>query len=203
MSTDEKKWYVWYSYSTYTDRAGPFTWQEIEQMVMQGKLREEDKIWVDSLAQWKKVNEIQELIPLLSQHGKSQDASAKKKVLIVDDDNTLREFLQSIFEEKGYQVYTASEGTEGLRLAHFELPDLILLDVTMPRLSGWEVCKRLKKEERTRNIPVIFLTARDQVPDKLLGMELGSAKYLTKPFDLNLLEKTVDELLGTPSVPNA
>ncbi len=191
-----KKWYVWYSYSTYTDRAGPYTWEEIEKMVLQGRLREEDKIWIDSIGQWKQINEIQELIPLLSQRFQIQSDKTKKKILIVDDDNTLREFLESIFSEKGFTVLVAAEGTEGLRLAHFELPDLIILDVTMPRLSGWEVCKRLKKDDRSRNIPIIFLTARDQIPDKLLGMELGSAKYLTKPFDLTQLEKTVDELLA-------
>jgi DNA-binding response OmpR family regulator len=100
-----------------------------------------------------------------------------------------------VFTEKGYEAITAADGAEGLRMAFSELPDVIILDVTMPKLSGWEVCKRLKKDDATKNIPIIFLTAKDQVPDKLLGLELGGDRYLTKPFDLEQLEKAVEELL--------
>jgi CheY-like chemotaxis protein len=191
-----KRWYVWYSYGTYTEREGPYSWEEICYMVLSGKIEIRDKIWFELWPDWKEAGSIPELAPYFQQRQKIVVSEReKKRILVVDDDNTLREFLQMVFTEKGYEAITAADGAEGLRMAFSELPDVIILDVTMPKLSGWEVCKRLKKDDATKNIPIIFLTAKDQVPDKLLGLELGGDRYLTKPFDLEQLEKTVEELL--------
>lgn len=120
----------------------------------------------------------------------------KRKLLVIDDDNTLRQFLESILLEDGYEVLIAREGREGFDLACSELPDLILLDVNMPKMDGWEVCDRLRKNGSTKQIPIVFLTARDNQEEIKMAMRLGSNKYLNKPFDLELLESTVVELLG-------
>jgi signal transduction histidine kinase/CheY-like chemotaxis protein len=109
-------------------------------------------------------------------------------ILIVDDSRTNLSFLLSILENVGYSVITANNGTNALSLAFSKNPSLILLDVDMPDIDGYEVCRLLKESEVTRSIPVIFISAMDDVRDKIRGFESGGVDYITKPF---LLEEVM------------
>jgi signal transduction histidine kinase len=104
--------------------------------------------------------------------------------LLVIDDTPYNIFLLSFLGKKGFKVLVAHDGKDGIRMAEFTQPDLILLDVTMPEMDGFEVCQALKTHEKTQDIPVIFMTARTEIVDKLKGFEVGAADYITKPFQL-------------------
>ena len=107
----------------------------------------------------------------------------KKKVLVVDDEKDIVDILKYNLErENEYEVYTAKDGKEALELAE-NIPDLILLDIMMPELNGFEVCKQLKNNPVTSKIPVIFLTAKENEIDEILGLEIGADDYITKPFN--------------------
>lgn len=112
------------------------------------------------------------------------------KVLIVDDDKTWQAFLKAALQEK-YDVKVASDGSTGEELAVEWQPDAILLDIEMPRKSGYEVCQRLKAETRTRDIPIIFLSAKTSLQEKIAGFELGADDYLIKPCEAELLQAKV------------
>ncbi|MGQ9919938.1 MAG: PP2C family protein-serine/threonine phosphatase [Desulfobacca sp.] len=105
------------------------------------------------------------------------------KILVVDD-GLDRKILGHILTREGYEVYEAADGAEGLRLCLDHKPDLILLDVNMPKLDGFSLLSLLQKDERTASIPIIFLTALDEARDKIIGLELGAVDYITKPYDL-------------------
>lgn len=117
---------------------------------------------------------------------------AKHTVLLIDDDEILVELLSEHLETAGYGVLTASGGPEGLRLAREAQPDLMVLDVMMPGMDGWEVCRRLRQNS---SIPIIFLTAKDQEIDKLRGFRLGVDDYVTKPFSFAELVARVGAVL--------
>ncbi|MGH9567183.1 MAG: response regulator, partial [Candidatus Angelobacter sp.] len=102
------------------------------------------------------------------------------KILIVEDEPNMVAGLRDNFEFEGYEVITAPDGLSGLNRALHESPDLIVLDVMMPRMSGLDVCKQLKAKRST--VPIIMLTARGQEVDKVVGLELGADDYVTKPF---------------------
>jgi signal transduction histidine kinase len=105
-------------------------------------------------------------------------------LLVIDDTLYNIELLLSFLSKKGFKVLVAHDGKDGIRMAELTQPDLILLDVTMPEMDGFEVCQVLKTHEKTQDIPVIFMTARIEIVDKLKGFELGAADYITKPFQL-------------------
>jgi DNA-binding response OmpR family regulator len=107
----------------------------------------------------------------------------KKKILIVDDEDDIRQVLKLNLELNGYLTQTAKDGRSALAMLAYEKSDLILLDVMMPQMTGWEVAEALNKDLRTRYIPVIMLTALSQTTDKLKGFELGVDDYLPKPFE--------------------
>jgi diguanylate cyclase (GGDEF)-like protein len=109
--------------------------------------------------------------------------SCSKKVLVVDDSLTIREIVKSTLIRGGYQVVTASNGIEALEKAERECPDLILLDVVMPLMDGLEACQRLRSNVKTTQIPIIMLTDRSKVYDKIAGLKSGADDYMTKPFD--------------------
>lgn len=114
---------------------------------------------------------------------------AKKKILVVDDEKEIVNILCTSLEMQGYETLSAFDGQEGLDMARNEKPDLILLDIVMPRLNGYQVCRELKKDEATKSIPILMLTAKTQESDQFWGKETGADEYITKPFDtLNLLE---------------
>ena len=106
-----------------------------------------------------------------------------KKILAVDDERHIVRLIQVNLERAGYQVVTAFDGTEGLKKVESEKPDLIVLDVMMPRMDGFEVLKRLQANPETRGIPVIMLTAKAQDTDVFRGWSSGVSAYLTKPFN--------------------
>ena len=104
-------------------------------------------------------------------------------MLVVDDERSIRMLCRVNLSAVGMEVLEAADGREGLELARNERPDLILLDVMMPEVDGWTVARELAADEATRDIPVVFLTARADPADRRLGRELGGVGYLVKPFD--------------------
>jgi DNA-binding response OmpR family regulator len=115
------------------------------------------------------------------------------KILIVEDEPNMVAGLRDNFEFEGYQVVTAPDGVAGLERALSEMPDLVILDVMMPRMSGLEVCQQLKAKRPS--IPIIMLTARGQEVDKVVGLELGADDYVTKPFSIRELLARVKAVL--------
>ncbi len=116
---------------------------------------------------------------------------AKKRLLIIEDDVDVAEMLVTFFTFQGYEVIHASEGAEGIALGRAKLPDLILLDVMLPDMDGFNVCKALRSTTLTKYIPITFLTQRDGRADKVAGLELGADDYVTKPFDVEELRLRV------------
>src|SRR5580765_6184721 len=119
--------------------------------------------------------------------------AAKSKVLIVEDEPDMILGLKDNFEFEGYEVITAADGTAGLDRARTTKPDLVILDIMMPKLSGLEVCKTLRAEGFAA--PIIMLTARGQEIDKVVGLELGADDYVTKPFSIRELLARVRAIL--------
>ena len=119
--------------------------------------------------------------------------SSRTKILIVEDEPNMVAGLRDNFEYEGYKVITAGDGVEGLERAFADSPDLVVLDVMMPRMSGLDVCRQLKA--RRPSIPVIMLTARGQEVDKVVGLELGADDYVTKPFSIRELLARVKAVL--------
>lgn len=117
------------------------------------------------------------------------------RILIVDDDTRVCRMIEAVLKGLGHFVLIANNGTAALEEAARVLPDLVILDVMMPDLSGYEVCRRLRSSVRLANTPVIFLTARSMVSDRVEGFEAGADDYLVKPFDLRELELRVEALL--------
>src|SRR5271165_1564549 len=115
------------------------------------------------------------------------------KILIVEDEPNMVTGLRDNFEFEGYEVLTAGDGVAGLERALKESPDLVLLDVMMPRMSGLDVCKQLKAKRPA--MPIIMLTARGQEVDKIVGLELGADDYVTKPFSIRELLARVKAIL--------
>jgi DNA-binding response OmpR family regulator len=108
---------------------------------------------------------------------------AAPRILIVDDDPVIVRLLQINFRLEGYEVDTASRGEEALERVRENRPDVVVLDVMMPGIDGWEVCRQLKENPAVRHVPVIFLSARAQDEDRQRGYALGVDEYVTKPFD--------------------
>lgn len=119
-----------------------------------------------------------------------------RTLLIVEDNQEIRTFITDILSEK-YRVYEASNGLEGWEVALRKLPDLIISDVVMPEMDGIELCRRLKTDERTSHIPVVLLTARTALIHKVNGYETGADEYVTKPFDIKLLEVRIRNLIDS------
>ena len=109
----------------------------------------------------------------------------KKKILIVEDEKNIVDILRFNLQREGYDTLEAYDGAAGLELARTENPDLVLLDVMLPKMIGFDVCSRLREEGR--NVPVILLTAREEEADKVLGLEIGADDYITKPFSMREL----------------
>jgi diguanylate cyclase (GGDEF)-like protein len=113
------------------------------------------------------------------------------KVLIIDDNKLIRQLATTLLSKKNYNVLTAENGEQGIELAQSFKPQVILLDVMMPEVDGYEVCKRLKSNDKTKNIPIIMVTSMTESIDKIKGLELGAADYVTKPFDHGELQARV------------
>lgn len=118
-----------------------------------------------------------------------------KKILVVDDEENIVELIKYNLKNNGYDIITAFDGEEAYIKAIKENPDLILLDIMLPMLDGIEVCKKLKKNKQTENIPIIMLTAKTEETDKVLGLEIGADDYITKPFNIRELIARVKAVL--------
>lgn len=123
----------------------------------------------------------------------------KKKVLIIDDEKDILELVSIILSESDISVYRAEDGLSGMEIAREEKPDLILLDIMMPEIDGWEVLKILKVDEETKDIPVAMLTCKTETRDKVLGIQEGAIDYITKPFAPDDLKTRINEILTKES----
>ena len=123
----------------------------------------------------------------------------KNKILLIDDDPTLLDLLSQFFQEAGYEVFSAPNGTQGLKLAYNERPDLVLLDVMMPGMDGWEICARLRE---MTEVPIVMVTAKSSEADKLRGFLLGIDDYVTKPFSFAELVARVQAVMSRATLPD-
>src|SRR5690348_14901870 len=122
----------------------------------------------------------------------AQPTAGPATVLVVDDEQTLREMLDYNLRREGYRVLAAADGPAAVRLAYHERPDLIILDLMLPGMNGFEVCRAVRRE---LDMPILMLSAREEEIDKVLGLELGADDYLTKPFGLRELLARVHALI--------
>ncbi|MEZ5126025.1 MAG: response regulator [Thermoleophilia bacterium] len=128
---------------------------------------------------------------------------AKRRILVVDDEADLCRLVSETLEASGYDVRTAGSGEEAIRAAGLQLPELVLLDVMMPGMDGFTVYEKLRAKPVDLRSPIVFLTARREIDDKLLGFEKGAADYITKPFHLKELLARVKVHLGELTPPRA
>ena len=122
-----------------------------------------------------------------------------KRILVVDDDENILSLERTILEQKGFAVTTADGGAEALKILGEQEFDLVLLDVMMPEIDGFTVCRRIKEEPRTKEIPVIFLTAKGGGEALAEGFESGAIMYINKPFTANKLLTIVNTMLEPPA----
>lgn len=134
------------------------------------------------------------LRPDVRQHFRAGSRSGRT-VLVIDDDEILIRTVRNILTAHGYTVYAAHKGEDGLHMAQYQQPDLILLDVILPGIKGREVCRRLKSDKRTKDIPVIFITAKDSQDDIEAEMKAGGEAHLTKPVNRESLVLTVQGVI--------
>ena len=121
---------------------------------------------------------------------------AKRKILIIDDENFFVEPLKMYLNRSGFETVAAADGMSGLKMARQEKPDLIILDLMLPGISGFEVCRLLKFDSRFQKIPIVIVSAKDTEKDKSLGKKSGAELYLTKPLDPKMLIERINGLLG-------
>ena len=124
---------------------------------------------------------------------------AKGRILVVDDEIYIVHILDFSLGMEGYEVVTALDGEQALEKARSEKPDLIVLDIMMPKLDGYETCKRLKADAETKDVPVILLSAKGRNVDQKVGFEVGADDYITKPFSPRKLVDRINAILGQTS----
>jgi len=122
-------------------------------------------------------------------------ADVKLKILVVEDDLDVAEMLNAYFRVQGYEVFTVNWGEDGVRACQTINPDLVVLDIRLPDIDGYEVARRLRTDRRTQDVPIIFLTEKRDREDRLQGLELGADDYITKPFDVQELRLRVRNAL--------
>jgi DNA-binding response OmpR family regulator len=120
----------------------------------------------------------------------------KKKILLVDDEPEIQLIISARLSAAGFEVIIAKDGQEGLNMARSESPDAILLDLMIPKIDGFKVCRMLKFDKAFENIPVIIFSARGSEADKKMADEVGASAYIVKPFNLELFTQTIERLLG-------
>ncbi|MBM2824614.1 MAG: two-component system, OmpR family, alkaline phosphatase synthesis response regulator PhoP [Dehalococcoidales bacterium] len=120
-----------------------------------------------------------------------------KVILVVEDDPSSMKLVIDILQVSGYETIEATDGEQGVRLAKDNKPDLILMDIMMPRMDGYTACTVIKSDQETRNIPIVFLTAVDYALNKRLGNMVGGVGYITKPISLPALQKVLSQFLPT------
>ena len=117
------------------------------------------------------------------------------KALVIDDEEYIQHILNFSFGAEGYDVLTASDGEEGINKAKNEKPDIIVMDIMMPKMDGYEACKRIKADPETKDIPVILLTAKGREADRKLGADAGADDYVVKPFSPGRLIERVEGMI--------
>jgi PleD family two-component response regulator len=120
----------------------------------------------------------------------------KSRILIVEDDPDIGTMLRVYFENQGFEIFLATRGGDALALTRHTLPHLIVLDIMLPDMDGYEVCRSLRASSRTGHIPILFLTQRDERRDRIAGLELGADDYITKPFDIEELRLRVQNAMA-------
>lgn len=118
------------------------------------------------------------------------------KILIVDDERDIVETLSFMLKAKGFECISAYDGEEGLNLAKNSSPNLVILDVMMPKINGYKICRLLKFDQKYKDIPIIMITARSQEEDKLIGEETGADEYITKPFEFSEVLEKINKYLS-------
>lgn len=119
-----------------------------------------------------------------------------KKILVIDDDVQLVGLIQIRLEANGYEVITAYDGWEALEKIRGQMPDLIILDLILPKLPGEEVCREIRKDEETKDIPIIMLTGKSSDTDRVVGKVIGANYYMPKPFEASVFLEKVKKLIG-------
>ena len=119
-----------------------------------------------------------------------------KKVLVCDDEPYIVESVSYVVRKAGYEVVVAEDGLEALNAVKREKPDLVFLDIMMPKVSGYEVCRQLKEDPTTKSAYVVMLTARGQEEDERRALEMGADEFMTKPFSPRKMRAKLDEILG-------
>jgi two-component system, OmpR family, alkaline phosphatase synthesis response regulator PhoP len=125
----------------------------------------------------------------------------KKVVLVIDDNPDLLDIVDAILSNSGYIVAKAQSGENGVQVAKALRPDLILLDINMPRMDGWEVLALLKGQDDTKELPVAIFSVRTDLRDKMLGFQKGAVDYISKPFQYNRLTEKIEKILERTSPP--
>ena len=125
------------------------------------------------------------------------------RILIVDDSPSQLMGIRRIVEKLGHEALTAEDGAAGVEAAKRELPDLILMDVVMPNLNGFQATRSIKREPTTKHIPIVLVTTKDQDTDRVWGMRQGAKAYITKPFSETELADMIQQMLGEPAAPAA
>lgn len=125
----------------------------------------------------------------------NKSKNAEKKILLIEDEKDMVYAVTLQLESSGYKTITAFDGQEGLKIARIEKPDLIILDLMLPKMDGYKVCGLLKSDTRYNKIPIIMFTARAQESDIKMGREVGADAYITKPFEPQVLLTKIKELL--------
>ena len=124
-----------------------------------------------------------------------------KKILVIEDDPATSRLVDYSLQHEGYQVFTASNGLDGIRKALEETPDLIILDVMLPGMDGFEICHRLRSEPKTAEVPILMFSAKSQDIDKTTGLLVGADAYLTKPAPPSSIVESVQKLINTRHKP--
>ncbi len=120
----------------------------------------------------------------------------KKKILVIEDETSISKALEFRFKKYGFEVVLAEDGEDGLNKAKEARPDIIILDLILPKMTGERVCKEIRKDDNISKIPIIMLTAKDSDVDRVVGRVIGADRYMTKPFDLNALMREINKLLN-------
>lgn len=123
----------------------------------------------------------------------------KERILVVDDEQDMLDLVRRILTRGGFKVITASDGKEGLEKVYSEAPDLMILDIVMPGMDGWEVCRKIRGDPLYKHLPIIMLTVRRTKADQLKGLDLGGDEYITKPFYSNELLARIKTVLQRSS----
>jgi two-component system alkaline phosphatase synthesis response regulator PhoP len=125
---------------------------------------------------------------------------AEEKILVVDDEENILELIKFNLEANNYKVITAADGIDAVKLAKSEVPDLVLLDLMLPKMDGNDVCKEIRKDNSISTMPIIMITAKSEELDKILGLELGADDYITKPFSVRELLARVKAVLRRTNI---